>query len=85
MKDSLVACIIVLATRNRIANRVCSILFPNGCKTYLNNVPSIAPKTKGRRESKRKTTIRARNRLFAKDKENVGSAHKMHVNRVRKD
>ena len=46
------------------AHRVCSLHFPEGKKTYLNNIPSITPKTESRKPVKERATFKARNRVF---------------------
>ncbi len=57
------------------AHRVCSLHFPEGKKTYLNNFPSITPKTEGRKPVKERATIKARNSVLeaksVKSDENV--------------
>ena len=43
-------------------HRVCSLHFIGGRKTYMNNVPTIVPKSKGRKEQMPRPTCKARNR-----------------------
>lgn len=44
------------------SHRVYSKHFVRGCKTYLNNVPTITPKMEIKEQSKERPTIKARNR-----------------------
>ena len=43
-------------------HRVCSKHFIRGRKSYMNNIPTIVPKNKGKKEQKPRTTSKARNR-----------------------
>ncbi len=43
-------------------HRVCSKHFVGGCKTYMNNIPTIVPKNKGKKEKPGRLTTKARNR-----------------------
>ena len=43
-------------------HRVCSKHFIGGRKTYLNNVPTIVPKTENSKQKKERSTVKARNR-----------------------
>ena len=43
-------------------HRVCSEHFPGGKKTYMNNVPTVTPKTANAKPSFQRSTLRARNR-----------------------
>ena len=45
-----------------IGHRVCSKHFVGGRKTYMNNVPTIVPKNKGKKQQQPRVTIKARNR-----------------------
>ena len=44
-------------------HRVCSKHFVDGRKTYMNNIPTIVPKNKDRKEQRMRTTVKARSRL----------------------
>ena len=48
----------------KLGHRVCSLHFLGGRKTYLNNIPTIVPKTKINKEQKERKTYKARNREF---------------------
>ena len=43
-------------------HRVCSQHFEGGKKTYMNNIPTITPKTENMKKPKPRTTVRARSR-----------------------
>ena len=43
-------------------HRVCSKHFISGRKTYMNNIPTIVPKNKGKKEQRPRPTSKARNR-----------------------
>ena len=45
-----------------IGHRVCSKHFVGGRKTYMNNVPTVVPKNKGKKQQQPRITIKARNR-----------------------
>ncbi|MCP4923277.1 MAG: THAP domain-containing protein, partial [bacterium] len=45
-----------------IGHRVCSEHFPGGKKTYMNNVPTVTPKTANAKPLVERSTYRARNR-----------------------
>ena len=45
-----------------IGHRVCSKHFVGGRKTYMNNVPTVVPKNKGKKQQQPRVTIKARNR-----------------------
>ena len=45
-----------------IGHRVCSKHFVGGRKTYMNNIPTIVPKNKGKKQQQLRVTTKARNR-----------------------
>ena len=47
-----------------LGHRVCSKHLVGGQKTYMNNIPTIVPKTKNRKEQKERATKKSRNREF---------------------
>ena len=47
-----------------IGHRVCSLHFEGGCKTYMNNVPTITPKLSKQVKPKPRSTTKARDREF---------------------
>ncbi|CAB4018653.1 THAP domain-containing 11, partial [Paramuricea clavata] len=47
-----------------IGHRVCSLHFPGGCKTYLNQLPMIVPKATRPTPTKSRSTGKARNRTL---------------------
>ena len=53
-----------------IGHRVCSLHFPGGRKTYMNQLPTIVPKTTRPTPTKPRSTVKARNQtpLLAKTK-----------------
>ena len=59
-----------------IGHRVCSEHFVGGQKTYVNNIPTITPKTRLRRLVIPRTTTKARNRAFV-IKERSRSTHNL--------
>lgn len=47
-----------------IGHRICSLSFPGGPKTYLNNLPTIVPKATRPTPTKPRSTVKARNRTL---------------------
>ncbi len=52
-----------------IGHRVCSEHFPGGKKTYMNNVPTVTPKTANAKPLVERSTHRARNRVTVESTE----------------
>ena len=50
-----------------LGHRVCSEHFVGGKKTYMNNVPTITPKTVNQKPRYERKTVKARNRVVAED------------------
>ena len=50
-----------------LGHRVCSEHFVGGEKTYMNNVPTITPKTANEKPRNERRTVKARNRVIAED------------------
>ncbi len=47
-----------------LGHRVCLKHFVGGRKTYMNNIPTIVPKTEKKKELKERVTSKSRNREF---------------------